>query len=111
VELRSEGNAGLLIGNLSDVSLSGCCVETNRLRERGTTVAITPLDADGLVWVRGVVMNTRIVEGSAIFKIGIQFIDEGPASPLQDFLQHVVDASAKQSHIDSSTYLRWLGGH
>lgn len=111
VELRSEGNAGLLIGNLSDVSLGGCCVETNRLRECGTTVIITPLDANGLVWVRGVVVNARIVEGSASFKIGIQFVSEGPdsAEMLHHFIQYVADEAAKRK--PASSYLRWLGGH
>ena len=113
VELRTEGNAGLLIGNLSDVSLGGCCVETNRLRECGTTVVITPLNAEGLVCVRGIVLNTRMVEGSATFKIGIQFVAEGPASSrsLQDFVQYVAEAAAKQTCNESSMYLRWLGGH
>jgi hypothetical protein len=113
VELRSESNAGLLIGNLSDVSLGGCCVETNRLRECGTAVVITPLDADGMVCVRGVVVNTRFVEGSATFKIGVQFVAEGPTSSqsLQDFVQYVAEVAAKQRPEVASTYLRWLGGH
>jgi PilZ domain len=113
VELRIESDSGLLIGNLSDVSAGGCCVETTRMLDHGTTVSISPLDASGLLWVRGVAVNTRLSEGSANFRIGIQFLEPDPASTqsLQQFLALVAETAAKKNPDESSTYLRWLSGH
>lgn len=113
VELRTESDSGLLIGNLSDVSEGGCCVETTRMLDHGTAVSISPLDANGMLWVRGVAVNTRLSEGSANFRIGIQFLeaDHDSIHALQEFLTFVAETAARKSPAETSTYLRWLSGH
>ena len=63
----------------SDVSLGGCCVETPTLLSGGTSVAISPLEANDLLWVTGIALNTRMAEGTGHFKIGIEFVEADPA--------------------------------
>jgi len=112
VELRPEGEGRLVLGSLSDVSLGGCCVETPSLLSDGTGVAISPLEANGLLWVKGIAANTRVAEGTGNFKIGIKFLeaDPAPSHTLQEFLRFVKENGAKQAPNDSS-YLRRLTGH
>ena len=112
VQLRPEGEGWLVLGSLSDVSLGGCCVETPSLLSDGTGVAISPLEANGLLWVKGIAANTRVAEGTGNFKIGIKFLeaDPPPSHTLQEFLRFVEENGTKQAPNDSS-YLRRLTGH
>ena len=112
VELQPEGEGWLVLGSLSDVSLGGCCVETPSVLRGGTGVAISPLEANGLLWVKGIAANTRVAEGTGNFKIGIKFLeaDPTPSHTLQEFLRFVEENGAKQAPNDSS-YLRQLDGN
>jgi hypothetical protein len=112
VELRPEGEGRLVLGGLSEVSLGGCCVETTTLLSAGTGVAISPLEANGLVWVKGIALNTRVADGLGNFKIGIRFMeaDPDPSHSLQEFLRFVETNGAK-ARPDDSYYLRRLTGH
>lgn len=112
VELRPEGEGRLMLGSLSEVSLGGCCVETSTLLSEGTGLAISPLEANGLIWVKGIALNTRVADGLGNFKIGIRFVeaDPVPSHSLQEFLRFVETNGAK-ARPDDSSYLRWLTGH
>jgi hypothetical protein len=112
VELRAEGEGRLVLGSLSEVSIGGCCVETSTLLSEGTGVAISPLEANGLLWVKGVARNARVADGLGNFKIGIKFMeaDPVPSHSLQEFLRFVEENRAKEKPDDSS-YLRRLTGH
>ena len=112
VQLQPEGEGWLVLGGLSDVSLGGCCVETPTLLSSGTSLAISPLDANGLLWVKGIAVNTRMAEGTGSFKIGIKFLeaDPAPSHNLQEFLRFVEGNGAKQVP-EGSSYLRGLAGH
>jgi hypothetical protein len=112
VELRPEGEGRLVLGSLSEVSIGGCCVETSTLLSEGTGVAISPLEANGLLWVKGVARNARVADGMGNFKIGIKFMeaDPMPSHSLQEFLRFVEESRAKERPDDSS-YLRRLTGH
>jgi PilZ domain len=112
VELRPEGEGTLVLGSVSDVSLGGCCVETPSLLRTSTAVAIRPLEANSLLWVKGIVLNTRMAEGTGNFKIGIKFLEADPVPPhsLQEFLRFVEENGTKQAPNDSS-YLRGLAGN
>jgi hypothetical protein len=102
----------LAVGNLSDVSLGGCCVETPCPLSGGTAVAISPLEANGLLWVKGLAVNTRMAEGAGSFKIGIKFLeaDPEPSHTLQEFLRFVEENGEKRASNEAS-YLRRLAGH
>ena len=99
----------LVLGSLSDVSLGGCCVETPSPLSDGTEVAIRPLAANGLLWVKGIVVHTRMDEGTENFKIGIKLLegDPVPSHNLEEFLRFVEENGAKQAP-DGSAYLRRL---
>lgn len=101
-----------MLGSLSDVSAGGCCVETASLLSAGTGVAISPLDANGLLWINGIAVNTRVAEGTGNFKIGIRFqeADPAPSHTLQEFLRFVEENGAKQPP-ENSSYLRRITGH
>jgi len=112
VQLQPEGEGWLVLGGLSDVSLGGCCVETPTLLSSGTNVAISPLEVNGLLWVKGIALNTSMAEGTGNFKIGIKFMeaDPVPSRNLQEFIRFVEENGANQEPEDSS-YLRRLTGH
>ena len=112
VELRPEGEGKVVLGSLSDVSLGGCSVVTPSLLSDGTGVLIRLLEANGLPWVKGIAVNTRLAEGTGNFKIGIKFLetDPGASHSLQEFLRCVEENGAKQAPNDSS-YLRQLDGN
>jgi hypothetical protein len=112
VELRPEGEGTVVLGSLSDVSLGGCCVETSSLLSDGTGVAIRLLESNGLPWVKGIAVNTRLAEGAGNFKIGIKFLERDPVAShsLQEFLRCVEENGAKKAPNDSS-YLRQLDGN
>jgi hypothetical protein len=112
VELRPEGEGTLVLGSLSDVSLGGCCVETSSLLSHGTELAIRPLAANGLLWVKGISVHTSLAEGTGNFKIGIKFLegDPVPSHSLQEFLRFVEESSTERV-LDDSSYQRRLAGH
>ena len=87
-------------------------METPTLLSSGTSLAISPLDANGLLWVKGIAVNTRMAEGTGSFKIGIKFLeaDPAPSHNLQEFLRFVEGNGAKQVP-EGSSYLRGLAGH
>ena len=101
-----------MLGSLSDVSLGGCCVETSSLLSDGTGVAIRLLDSNGLPWVKGIAVNTRLAEGTGNLKIGIKFLETDPVAShsLREFLRFLEENGAKQAPNDSS-YLRRLDGN
>jgi len=112
VEVRPEQEGWLMLGKLSDVSLGGCCVETPTLLSTGAAVAISPLEASGLLWVKGIAVNARMAEGAGNFKIGIKFLeaDPAPSHSLQEFLRFVEECRAKQAPYQPS-YLGRVAGH
>jgi hypothetical protein len=109
VQLKSETDQGVLLGNLSDVSLGGCSVECACALATGVPIALCPLAAEGELWVKGVVVNTRLSEGLGSFCMGVKFLENDPAaaenSP-KELVRFVEEAIAKQG--TQSTYLDGL---
>ncbi len=111
VQMRPESDHGLVLGNLSDVSLGGCGLESANHLGAGTPVALCPLTAAGELWVRGVVANSRFSEGSGSFHLGVRFLEECPVSldhNISAFVDFVEQAAARKSTEDP--YLRKLWG-
>jgi hypothetical protein len=75
-------------------------------------VAISPLEANGLLWVQGVAVNMRMGEGLGTFKIGIKFLEAEPSPThiLQEFLRFV-EASAERQMSGDSLYRQRLAGN
>jgi hypothetical protein len=100
VQMRPESDHGLVLGNLSDVSLGGCGVEGANHVGEGTQVALCPLTAAGELWVKGVVANSRFSEGTGSFHLGVRFLEECPASldhNIQGFVDFVEQAATRQN--------------
>lgn len=100
VQLRPESDHGLVLGNLSHVGLGGCGVESANHVAEGTPVALSPLTAEGELWVKGVVVNTRFSDGTGSFHLGVRFLEEATASPehlVKEFVAFVEQTAAKQS--------------
>lgn len=111
VQMKPESDYGLVLGNLSDVSLGGCGIESANHIPMGTPVAVCPLTAAGELWVRGHVVNTRFSEGSGSFHLGVRFVMETELSSehnIQKFMSFVEQAAARQNTGDR--YLRKLWG-
>lgn len=110
VQVRPESDHGLVLGNLSDVSLGGCGIESAIHVPTSTSVALSPLSAAGELWVRGIVANSRFSEGTSSFHIGVRFLEESPLSTEhhpQEFVQFVEAAS---QHGPREGYLNKLWG-
>jgi hypothetical protein len=101
-----------MLASLSDVSAGGCCLETCRMLASGTVMAISPLEANGLLWVRGVAVNIRMGDGLGTFRIGIKFLEAEPSPThvLQEFLRFV-EASSERQLPGDSFYRRRLTGN
>lgn len=103
IQLR-PADQGLLLGKLSDVSLGGCGVESSTPVPHGTRVAVCPLAAAGEFWVEGVVVNTGLVEGAPLYRIGVRFHeDDIPTPNVKKFVRFVEAAAAKPEPSDSYT--------
>jgi len=70
IELQAEGNAGLLMGNLTDISQGGCFVETSMILPAGTTLKLAFSMEDGKMQAEGKVL--RLEPGSGV---AVQFAD------------------------------------
>lgn len=111
VQLRPESDHGLVLGNLSDVSLGGCGLESAIHVPASTPVALSPLTAAGELWVRGVAVNSRFSEGTSSFHIGVKFLEEPIPSAEhrpQEFVQFIEQAAAQQA--PRGDYLNKLWG-
>jgi len=111
VQMRPESDHGLVLGNLSDVSLGGCGVESANHVLNDTPIALCPLTSAGELWVKGVVVNSRFAEGTGSFHLGVRFLEEVTPSlehNVKAFVDFVEQAAARQS--SGGPYLRKLWG-
>jgi diguanylate cyclase (GGDEF)-like protein/putative nucleotidyltransferase with HDIG domain len=64
IELQPNGDAAPLLGNLTDISLGGCFIETSAIVTTGTNLKITFSIDDGRLHTEGIVI--RSIPGSGI---------------------------------------------
>ena len=111
VQMRPESDHGLVLGNLSDVSLGGCGVESANHVDAGIPIALCPLTAAGELWVKGVVANSRFSEGTGSFHLGVRFLEECQPSldhNIEAFVNFVEQTAAR--HVSGQPYLKGLWG-
>jgi hypothetical protein len=91
VEIRLEGVAAPIWGNLSNTSLGGCFVETATPMQTGVKVEIGLWVANGKLWVKGLILNGIVTKSSPCFGVRVKFADLEPneREVLRQFLKFV----------------------
>jgi hypothetical protein len=91
VELRVDGSATPVWGNLSNTSLGGCLVETPATVDAGSRIEIGLWVTSGQVWVKGLVLNGIVTRANPSFGVRVKFADMEPAEreTLKQFLKFV----------------------
>lgn len=91
VELRVEGAATPVWGNLSNTSLGGCFVETATPVPTGVNAEIGLWVASGKLWVKGLILNGVVTKSSPCFGVRVKFADLEPneREVLRQFLKFV----------------------
>jgi len=91
VELKIDGAEAPFWGNVSNISLGGCLVETPSLIEAGKKIEIGLWISSGNLWVKGVVLTGTVASKAPGSGIRVKFSDMGtPArETLKQFLRYV----------------------
>jgi hypothetical protein len=95
VELRVDGCATPVWGNLSNTSIGGCLVETAVPVEAGARLEIGLWMANGKIWVKGLIINGIVTRSNPCFGVRIKFAQLEPAEKdtLREFLKFVETSS------------------
>jgi hypothetical protein len=91
VELKLEGAATPIWGNLSNTSMGGCFVETASPVPTGVPAEIGLWVANGKLWVKGIILNGIVTKTSPCFGVRVRFDELEPAAreTLRQFLKFV----------------------
>jgi hypothetical protein len=91
VELRVEGSANPIWGNLANTSMGGCFVETATPVPARASVEIGLWLANGKLWIKGIILNGVVTRSTPSFGIRIKFADLEPNAreSLRQFLRFV----------------------
>ena len=91
VELRIEGAAAPVWGNLSNTSLGGGFVETATPVPTGVKLEIGLWVANGKIWVKGLILNGVVTRSNPTFGVRLKFDNLEPAEreTLRQFLKFV----------------------
>jgi hypothetical protein len=91
VELRPENSAGAIWGNLSNISIGGCLVETTTPVSSQSRLELGLWVANGKIWVKGIVLNGMVTRSNPCFGVRVRFQDVEPAEreTLKQFLKYV----------------------
>lgn len=91
VELRVDGTASPIWGNLSNTSMGGCFVETASPVPTGVSTEIGLWVASGKIWVKGLILTGIVTQSSPSFGVRIRFaeLDQPERESLRQFLKFV----------------------
>jgi hypothetical protein len=91
VELRIDGSAAPVWGNLSNTSLGGCLVETAAPVSTGAKLEVGLWVANGKIWVKGLILTGIVTGSSPSFVVRIKFaeLDACERETLRQFLRFV----------------------
>jgi hypothetical protein len=91
VELRVQGSATPVWGNLSNTSLGGSFVETATPVPSGVPVEMGLWVANGKIWVKGIILNGVVTKSNPTFGIRIRFaqMETSERENLREFLKFV----------------------
>jgi len=101
IELHAEGSAGPILGNLIDISMGGCYVETSAILTPGTRIKVVFSIDDGQLQAEGSV--TRIEPGTGI---AVQFQELNREA--RDRMQRVLEFVQNSSMLYDNRYLKFL---
>lgn len=99
VELKLDGAATPVWGNLSNTSMGGCFVETASPIPTGVSAEIGLWVANGKLWVKGLILNGIVTKSSPCFGVRVRFAELEPAAreTLREFLKFV-ESTTKGYH-------------
>ena len=102
IELQQHGESSLILGNLTDISLGGCYVETSAFLTAGTSLNLVFSIDDGKVHAEGSVL--RLEPGTGI---AIQFSEttRGDRGKIHQVIEYV----QKASQMYDNRYVKALG--
>jgi hypothetical protein len=91
VELRVEGTANPIWGNLANTGMGGCFVETATPVPARASVEIGLWLANGKLWIKGIILNGVVTRSTPSFGVRIKFADLEPSAreSLRQFLRFV----------------------
>jgi hypothetical protein len=91
VEVKPEGAAAPIWGNLSNTSLGGCFVETASPIPTGVNVEIGLWVANGKIWVKGMILTGTVTQSNPCFGVRIRFgsLEIAERETLREFLKFV----------------------
>jgi len=100
VELKLEGSATPIWGNLANTSLGGCFVETASPIPARVNAEIGLWVANGKIWVKGMILNGIVTKSSPCFGVRIKFteLDSGSRESLRQFLKFVESTTKGYHH-------------
>jgi hypothetical protein len=96
VELRIDGAATPVWGNLSNTSLGGCFVETATPVSTGMKLEIGLWVANGKIWIKGLILTGVVTRSNPSFGVRIKFaeMDACERESLRQFLRFVESTTA-----------------
>ena len=75
VELRVDGSADPIWGNLANTSMGGCFVETATPVPARASVEIGLWLANGKLWIKGIILNGVVTRSTPSFGVRVRFAD------------------------------------
>lgn len=95
VELRSNGTQKPSWGNLANISLGGCYVETPADFDSGSKIEIGLWVASGQIWVKGLILNGIVARTNPSFGTRIKFaaMESPERETLRQFLKFVENST------------------
>jgi hypothetical protein len=101
VELKIDGAASPIWGNLSNASGGGCFVETVSPVKPGADVEIGLWVANGKIWVKGMVLTGTVTQSNPTFGVRVKFSDlpSPERESLREFLRFV-ESTTKSYRIE-----------
>jgi hypothetical protein len=110
VEIRVEGIAEPVWGNLSNVSRGGCLVETASAVPAGKALEIGLWVASGKIWVKGVIISGVVTRSAPSFGVRVKFSEAqlSEKEHLREFIKFV-ETTARKSN-NGKAYVAQLKG-
>ena len=100
VEVRSNGSEKPSWGNLANISLGGCFVETPASLESGAKIEIGLWVTSGQIWVKGLILNGVVARTNPSFGMRVKFAAMEPTEreTLRQFLRFVETSTKGYAH-------------
>jgi hypothetical protein len=100
VELRSNGSEKPSWGNLANISIGGCFVETPASLESGAKIEIGLWVTSGQIWVKGLILNGIVARTNPSFGMRVRFaaLEPPERETLRQFLKFVESSTKGYAH-------------